>query len=384
MASSVVRGPHGLNSRRVPDRESHEKQALGGGGSPAARSCCFPLEQGCATIGQVSAGGASGGDVVATATLRRRLLQPLWNALDDVVGPRGALLAVSGGPDSRALLEAVARWPRRHEEIRVASVDHGTRPEAPLEARAVVERARVLGFEAAVLVAAARGTDEAALRAARRAVLVEHARAAQVPLVVTAHHAGDVAEGAALSWLGTGGTGAAMPGQGAWDDVEVARPFVGLPREALRLALAACGVDDAFADPDARSSRARLRRERLAPLGAARADVEERLAEAARRRRDDEEALAAAADLLLDLAETDPAGSGTVRIRPGAAALVRRAVRRALALLCPGDDVRSSSPAVDIVVDMLARGASGTVHLRGATAEVAPEGVALRRIPRSP
>ncbi|HEY4222182.1 MAG TPA: ATP-binding protein, partial [Myxococcota bacterium] len=96
-------------------------------------------------------------------------MQPLWSALDAHVGARAAVLAVSGGPDSRALLEVVARWPgRSHVVVTVASVDHGTRPESGAEADAVVARAHALGFDAVVLrLDFAHGRGEGPLRDAR-------------------------------------------------------------------------------------------------------------------------------------------------------------------------------------------------------------------------
>lgn len=336
-------------------------------------------------------------------TERRRILQPLWNALDVALLPAlsgGALLAVSGGPDSRALLEVVGRWPRRFEgEIRVASVDHGTRPEARDEAAAVVARAMVLGFEAAAL-PAERGTvppwkhDEGTLRAARVRALVGHARREGLGAIVTAHHGGDVAEGALLSWLGGalggGGPGAAMVGAGRWGDVAVIRPFLEIPRRELRLSLLACGAWDAFTDPDARSARARIRRERLAPLGGGRTDVEERLAAAARHRRDDEELLRVQAAALLDApgdaadeGDVDGGGRppGAVTVRPGPPALLRRALKHALALVAPGADVRSAAPAIEIAVRLVGRGEGGTVHLPGAVAEVSVGEVTIRPAP---
>jgi tRNA(Ile)-lysidine synthase TilS/MesJ len=319
-------------------------------------------------------------------TARRRLLQPLWNALDERLRPalaRGALLAVSGGPDSRALLEAVARWPHRHEgEIHVAAVDHGTRPESRDEADAVVGRALVLGFSARRLTAAPSALDEAALRAARLAVLVDEARRAGLDALVTAHHAGDLAEGALLGWLGEGGSGAAMPAVGRWAhggaDILVIRPFLSLARSELALARTACAALDPFVDPEARSARARARRGPLARLHGARADVEHRLAEGARRRRDDEEVLTAAAAGLVD-----DDGAGGAVIRAGPPALLRRALQQALARLVPDSDVRSSAPAVEIAVGLVGRGVRGTVHMRGATAEVSARGAHLTPV-RSP
>ncbi|WP_283806686.1 ATP-binding protein, partial [Bradyrhizobium guangdongense] len=50
------------------------------------------------------------------------------------------VLAVSGGPDSVALMWLAARWQRslvRGPQLTVVTVDHGLRPEAASEARQV-------------------------------------------------------------------------------------------------------------------------------------------------------------------------------------------------------------------------------------------------------
>src|SRR5215213_9316147 len=62
------------------------------------------------------------------------------------------LIAVSGGPDSVAMLVALTRLARRLGiELRAATVDHGLRPEAAGEARAVVQLCEGLGIACEVL-----------------------------------------------------------------------------------------------------------------------------------------------------------------------------------------------------------------------------------------
>lgn len=347
---------------------------------------------------QVVGGGrpAGGERAVAAAaaarTERRRLVQPLWSALDEHLGERaarGLLLAVSGGPDSRALLEACACWSGRFEgELHVVSVDHGTRPSSRDEAVAVVARARVLGFDATVarIPAALRGGpfDEATLRDARYQVLVDRAGVLGLCSIVVAHHESDLAEGALLSWLGGGGNGAAMarvraagPGAGGrtGEAVEIVRPFLGLARATLRLALTGLGVSDVVVDPERSSRRAGLRDQELAALGGRRQAVERHLARAAQRRRDDEEVLGAGARALLE-----PLDDGTL-VRAGPPALLRRALRLALARAVPGADARASSPAIDGIVELMERGKSAQVHLKGAVAQVAAAGVVVRAVP---
>src|SRR3984893_14934700 len=67
-----------------------------------------------------------------------------WKAAPAIV------LAVSGGPDSIALMWLAARWRRaltRGPELVAVTIDHGLRPEAAAEAREVKRLARTLALE---------------------------------------------------------------------------------------------------------------------------------------------------------------------------------------------------------------------------------------------
>src|SRR4051794_41832985 len=64
-------------------------------------------------------------------------------------GAQGLLLAVSGGPDSVALMWLAARWHRslaRGPRLTVVTIDHGLRPEAAREAREGKRLATELGL----------------------------------------------------------------------------------------------------------------------------------------------------------------------------------------------------------------------------------------------
>ncbi len=62
------------------------------------------------------------------------------------------LMAVSGGPDSTALLHALKHLASRlHIELVAATVDHGLRPESGSEAALVAERCRALGVACEIL-----------------------------------------------------------------------------------------------------------------------------------------------------------------------------------------------------------------------------------------
>src|ERR1700754_4638588 len=77
-----------------------------------------------------------------TAARARAIFAP-WKGVPAV------LLAVSGGPDSMALMWLAARWRRglkNGPRLLAVTVDHGLRKEAAREARAVKRLARDLGL----------------------------------------------------------------------------------------------------------------------------------------------------------------------------------------------------------------------------------------------
>ena len=69
-------------------------------------------------------------------------------------GVQRLLIAVSGGPDSTALLLMAAEWAARRGPARIeaATVDHGLRPESAAEAKGVAALCRRLGLAHRTLV----------------------------------------------------------------------------------------------------------------------------------------------------------------------------------------------------------------------------------------
>jgi tRNA(Ile)-lysidine synthase len=131
--------------------------------------------------------------------LSRRALDPaaLFAPLDDF---HRLALAVSGGPDSLALLILAADYARAtasHGRFIVYSVDHGLRPEAADEVAFVVAEAQRLGFAARGLrwegEKPASGLQEAA-RTERYRLIAEAMAADGADGLVTAHHLTDQAE----------------------------------------------------------------------------------------------------------------------------------------------------------------------------------------------
>lgn len=117
-------------------------------------------------------------------------------ALDvESVSDPGVALAVSGGPDSMAMLAlAHAAFPGN---VIAATVDHGLRPEAAAEAALVASVCARLGIPHRTLTPAAPiagSSIQKQAREARYAMLAQWAEAANVYPLLTAHHADDQAE----------------------------------------------------------------------------------------------------------------------------------------------------------------------------------------------
>jgi tRNA(Ile)-lysidine synthase len=306
------------------------------------------------------------------ATERRRLMAPLHRALDllhrqhaDVLGDV-VVLAVSGGPDSRALLESFSSWKRRALiRAHVVSVDHDTGTASMRHAADVVARARVLAFEGAVVRVRSAKLDEASLREVRRLALAGEARRIGARVVLTAHHADDEAEGVLMSILGVGGgrEGAGMPLLSRFDDDDsraplfVARPFLRLRKSALALACTGARAFDVVSDVrDARGigMRAALRRHALPLLAVDDGDTSARLARHAALLRENEDALLSMALTLIEDVH-DKSGEVVVRIRSGPRAVVRRALKVATARVrgSEASDPRGSARALDAILDAL-------------------------------
>ena len=218
-------------------------------------------------------------------------LQTLAVADDAVV-----VLAVSGGPDSMALLHGAARMVQadaRAWRLTVAHLDHGIRPESADDAAFVADAAAALGLGCET-----RRTDVAALardegrsieeagREARYRFLAEVA--SEGALIATAHTLDDAAETVLLNLMrGSGLAGAAgIPARRG----RIVRPLLGERRERLRGLLDAAGLPyrlDASND-DPAFLRNRVRAELLPLLDDLRPGAVERIGRFSRLAADDD------------------------------------------------------------------------------------------------
>ncbi len=217
---------------------------------------------------------------------------------------RGALLAVSGGPDSVALMRLAARWGARHPvPIFVATVDHGLRADSRAEAEQVAAWATDLRLPHAILTWDGEKPNTRIQERARKArydLLARHAHFVDVDTIVTAHHADDQAETILFRLLRGSGLGglAGMQASSALGDLTHRRPLLGYPKAALVDYCVAC--DQPFLqDPSNENPAfARTRLRRLAPLLAQEGLDRHSLARLGRRASRADEALAHCVSIL--------------------------------------------------------------------------------------
>ena len=196
------------------------------------------------------------------------------------------MLAISGGPDSRALLESIARWrPRLGARVLVVCLDHGVRPQSSREARIILMRARRLGFKTKLVeLLGGSNLGEQELRARRYNALSRACDSINTKYICTAHHQDDNAEGFLMSLFGIGGgaSGAAMGAYEPMGDYFIVRPFVALNKKSLLLSLSLSNYTD-FAvdnlDQDRVGQRAWVRHEVLPQMAAHEAQIAQRLAD---------------------------------------------------------------------------------------------------------
>jgi tRNA(Ile)-lysidine synthase len=210
----------------------------------------------------------------------------------------GIVAAVSGGPDSTALMHLLARWHAAGSRppVHVATVDHGLRPEAAEEAAFVAREAAALGLPHRILTWTGdkprTGIQEAA-REARYRLLVDYAHEVGASHLATAHTLDDQAETVMMRLArGSGLSGlAGMRRETDRHGIPHVRPLLDWPKATLLDLCRGCGwryVDDP-SNADERYARVRWRR--LMPLLAAEGLDAERLARLAERVAQADEAL---------------------------------------------------------------------------------------------
>lgn len=254
-------------------------------------------------------------------------------ALRDLGVPDDAELgiAVSGGPDSLALL--LLAHAERPGRVKAATVDHQLRPESRAEAAYVAEVCAARSIPHATLAVQVPGSGQAAARAARYAALARWCSDDGLNWLATGHHADDQAETIVMRLnrgSGLAGLAGVRAGRRLSSGVTLVRPLLAYLRDALALVVAGAGLqpvqDPSNKDPrhDRTAARALLARGGLDP---------ERIARSAAHLAEAEEALAWAADRLaaerIDGVSLDPEG-----IPPE---LLRRLVHRML-------EMRGASP----------------------------------------
>ncbi|MCI0465908.1 MAG: tRNA lysidine(34) synthetase TilS [Beijerinckiaceae bacterium] len=192
----------------------------------------------------------------------RRLFRP-WES------SRGIVLAVSGGPDSVALMLLAAGWARdlaRPVQLYAATVDHGLRMDSRREAETVGIWAREIALPHVVLAwegAKPSSRIQERAREARYRLLFQHAANLGADLVMTAHHADDQAEtilfrllrGSSISGL------AGMKSACERNGLLLARPLLSCTKAELAAVCKTQGhpyfEDPSNADPDFARTRMR-------------------------------------------------------------------------------------------------------------------------------
>lgn len=237
-----------------------------------------------------------------------------------------AVVAVSGGPDSLALTLLADRWMRaKGGALLAVTVDHGLRPEAAKEARAVKAWLAARGIAHRTL--RWRGDKPlsniaATARAARYALLAGACRRAGTAGLLLGHQQEDQAETFLLRLgRGSGVDGlAAMAPRSSRDGIELLRPLLDVPRARLLATLQAFGQpwieDPSNADMKAARVRVRALLPQLAEAGIAPGRIAAAAANLGRAR----QALEAATAALLAEAISEEAGGRTIDIARLAAA----------------------------------------------------------------
>jgi len=300
-----------------------------------------------------------------------------------LLGMGTLLVAVSGGPDSTALLLMATEWAARGGAcVAAATVDHGLRPESAAEAQTVATLAARLGIPHTILVwndvkPASRLQERA--REARYRLLIDHARQIGAGAIATAHHADDQAETVLFRLIrGSGLAGlAGVEATSARQGVTIARPLLGVPKSDLVAFCRSRGV--AFAEDPSNSNMA-FARPRLRTLLIALGEeglTAEGLARFARRAAEAEDALQRMTNAVeARLGASGPVDANTLFGEP--VAVVQRILARRIAATGGGDQSRVGLGKVEALESRLRDAVENrrnfTANIGGALVRLNPPG----------
>lgn len=285
-------------------------------------------------------------------------------------------LAVSGGPDSLALLLLAAE--ARPGQVEAATVDHGLRPESRSEAEMVAQLCERLGVPHAILTGSWDEKPESAIqeraRMMRYRLLGQWARERGLTAVLTAHHLDDQAE-TFLMRLSRGAGVKGLAGmrpiaRGAGASVAVVRPLLGWRHSELEAVCAAAAVEP-VEDPsneDEQFERVRIRK------ALAEADWLEpsAIAESASHLAEADAALHWATDIEWQRAVTRSGGQIIYKPSDAPREIRRRIIRRVLlALATEGGGAEPRGRELDQILAALRTGRRAT--LRGVLCIGGPE-----------
>jgi tRNA(Ile)-lysidine synthase len=270
------------------------------------------------------------------------------HALEQAIERGGAVrrgdrvtIACSGGPDSVALAAALHAVAKPMDlRLSIAHVNHGVRASAWQDECVVLRVAATFGLACDTIGISADARDEATLRDARYAALIESAARTGSNVVATGHHAEDQSETVLLAlFRGAGPEGIAgmRARRSLAPDLELARPFLRMPPAEL---VAYCqtkalpyAIDPTNADANVRRNAVREALDALRPVFPG-----------------------------LDAAVARAAGIASDEREGSARAGLRRTVRERLA--CENDLRDVDFEHVEAAVRALEQGASGSFHMK--------------------
>ena len=275
----------------------------------------------------------------------------------EALGGEGVLaLAVSGGPDSMAmLLLAAAAFPDR---VIAAPVDHGLRAEARSEAQLVADACESFGILHAILFVkvALCASIQAQARDARYAALSDWALGQGASALLTAHHADDQAETMLMRLArgsGLGGLAGIRVRRDLGGGLHLIRPLLGWRRAELAAIVEATATVDDPSNRDPRHDRTRAR----ALLAQTDWIDPARLAATAHHLAEGEAAL----DWIADEVIRSRCTVETERITVDLAGLPRDIVRRSLSKLIARAESQPDGPSLDRLLCALENGTQSSI-----------------------